>query len=295
MNRFAENAFSAAIALLIGFYVGTQWHGEKPSNTLAELSAKPQVVQPIAHVVEKPITTSLPAHTDARRSPISEQNHSDTSQLNTTQHRTAAQAPQPAFPELEAPSQRVVHTEAVPGFDSKKLYAVYQEINSEDAQQRQQALIVLAKLGTEEVVSDLISAAANDEESSSLRRELIQQIDWSGHTEELTGIISKSRDAEARLAAVNAIAAAENLTDAEFEGLGQAMINNFLIEPEEGIKIATLNCIRARYPASFQEVLEKYPRVLATPEVQKYLQMIKTPPEQMEGAPAEAKSEELGE
>jgi hypothetical protein len=35
--------------------------------------------------------------------------------------------------------------------------------------------------------------------------------------------------------------------------------------------------------------------VLATPEVQNHLKMIATPPEQMEEASAEKKSEELGE
>lgn len=153
----------------------------------------------------------------------------------------------------------------------------------------------MAKLGTEDVMPDLLRIAGDDEENGELRRELIQQIDWSGHTEKLAGIISGSRDAEARLAAVNAIASAENLTDEEFEELGKAMMNNFLIEPEEGIKIATLNCIQAVYPDSFQEILERYPRVLATPEVRNYLKMIETPPDEMEQALAEEKSEELGE
>jgi hypothetical protein len=280
MKRLVENTISAAVALLIGFYIGTQWHGKEPANTPEEPLAEPQVAHPVAHVEEP-----------AAPPPAS----ANTSQPSAVQPKPAAQAPPPISPAPELPPQRVAHTETVPGFDSKKLDDVYQQSKSEDAQQRQRALLALAKLGTKEVVSDLISAAADDEESSELRRELIQQIDWSGHTEELGEIISKSRDAEARLAAVNAIAAAENLTDAEFDGLGQTMINNFLIEPEEGIKIATLNCIQARYPDSFQEVLEKYPRVLATPEVQNHLKMIATPPEQMEEASAEKKSEELGE
>jgi hypothetical protein len=282
MNRFVENALSAATALLIGFYIGTQWNGKEPANAPEELLAESQLAHPAAHVAAPAAVTS-PAGIG------------DVSQSVAAQPSPAAQAPQPACPNPEPASQQIAHTETAPGFDSKKLDAFYQQIKSEDPQQRQQALLALAKLGTEDVVSDLIRAAADDEESGELRRELIQQIDWSGHTEELAGIISKSRDAEARLAAVNAISAAKNLTEEEFVKLGEVIMNNFLIEPEEGIKIATLNCIQAVYPDSFQEILERYPRVLATPEVRNYLKMIETPPDEMEQAPVEEKSEELGE
>lgn len=285
MNRFAGNALSAATALLIGFYIGIQWHdGIEPANVPAEpLAESKVVVQPTAHVTA-PAAAPSPA------------NANDVSQPIAAQPSPAAQASLPAAPEPESAPQQIAHTETVIGFDGKKLGAVYQQIKSEDAQQRQQAALILAKLGAEDVVPDLIRIAGDDEENGELRRELIQQIDWSGHTEELAGIISKSRDAEARLAAVNAISAANNFTEEDFTRLGEAMMNNFLIEPEEGIKIATLNCIQAVYPDSFQEILKRYPRVLATPEVRNHLKMIATPPEQMEEeAPAEAKSEEQGE
>ncbi len=281
MNRFVENTISAAGALLLGFYVGTQWNKQEPAAIPAELRPELPAAQ-----VEKPAAAPPPVSTVASR-PIA----------NVAQPKPSAyvQPPQAVSPAPEPPPQRVAHTETVPGFDSKKLDAVQQQSKSEDAQQRREALLILAKLGTENVLPDLIRAAANDEESSSLRRELIQQIDWSGHAEELAGIISKSRDAEARLAAVNAISAAKNFTEEEFAQLGDALMNNFLMEPEEGIKIATLNCIQENWPGEFQKILEKYPKVLATPEVQNHLKMITTTPEQMEEAPAAAKSEEQGE
>lgn len=281
MNRFIENALSAATALLIGFYVGSHWNGKEPAKAPAELLVEPQLAQPAALVPTPAITP--PAGADDVSKPIA------------AQSSPAVQAPQPACPEPEPAVRQITQAETVPGFDSKKLDAVYQQLNNEDAQQRQQAALVLAKLGTENVMPDLLRIAGDDEENGELRRELIQQIDWSGHTEKLAGIISGSRDAEARLAAVNAISAANNLTEEDFTRLGEAMMNNFLIEPEEGIKIATLNCIQAVYPDSFQEILERYPRVLATPEVRNYLKMIETPPDEMEQAPVEEKSEELGE
>lgn len=299
MNRLIENTISAATALLIGFYVGTQWNGKELSDTSAVLLPEPQVVQsavqahpellPEPHVAQP----AVQAHPEKAAVVLPPAGAADASQPTAAQPSPVVQAP--ACPEPEAAVRHIAHTETVSGFDSKKLNAVYQQINSEDAQQRQQAALVLAKLGAEDVVPDLIRIAGDDEESGELRRELIQQIDWSGHTEKLAGIISKSRDAEARLAAVNAISAVNNFTEEDYATLGEVMMENFLIEPEEGIKIATLNCIQTVYPDSFQEILEEYPRVVATPEVRNYLAMIETPPDEMEQVPANEKSEELGE
>lgn len=283
MNKIAGNVLSVLAALLIGFYAGAQWNGKKSDSILPpSLPPVPAVTQ---HAPAPPMEQSVQPVDTPRAADVASQQPKDI--------KTAA--PIVAPPQLNCPEPPAAHiSQQIAGFDSKKMDAVYQQIHSEDAQERHQSLRTLAQLGTEEIMPDLIRAAADDEESSDLRRDLIQQINWAGHAEELGGIISKSRDAEARLAAVDAIAAAENFTEEEFATLGEAMMNNFLMEPQEGVKIATLNCIQAVYPDSFQEVLERYPQVLATPEVQAYLKRLTAPPDENIQSPAEERKEELG-
>ncbi len=284
MNKIAGNVFSVLAALLIGFYAGAQWSEKKTGSTLPpSLLPVPAVTE---HAPAPPMAQPVqPVDTPPRAPVVVSPQPKDI--------KTAA--PVAAPPPMKCPELPAGHvSQQIAGFDSKKMDAVYQQIHSEDTQKRHEALRTLAQFGSEKIMPDLIHAAADDEESSDLRRDLIQKIDWNGHAEELAGIISKSRDAEARLAAVNAIAAAENLTEEEFATLGEAMMQNFLIEPQEGVKIATLNCIQAIYPDSFQEVIEKYPRALAVPEVQDYLKRLAEPPDENIPPQVEEQNEELG-
>jgi hypothetical protein len=280
MSKIAGNVLSVLAALLIGFYAGAQW-SEKKTDSISS----PQ---------EPAVTEHAPAlPREQPVQPVDAPRVADVVSPQFKDKKTAVSVAAP--PPMKCPELPAEHiSQQIAGFDSKKMDAVYQQIHSEDAQKRHESLRTLAQFGTEEIMPDLIRTAADDEESSDLRRDLIQQIDWAGHTKELGDILSRSRDAEARLAAVNTIASAKHLTDAELEGLGSVMINNFLVEPEEGIKIATLNCIQAVYPDSFQEVLEKYPHVLATPEVQAYLKRLTAPPDENAQAPAEERKEEMG-
>jgi hypothetical protein len=89
MNRITENILSAATALLIGFYGGTQWYGKEPANIPAEPLPNPKIVQPVADVEKPPAAAPPPVK------PSAVQPH----------HAAHAQVPQAVCPEPEPASR----------------------------------------------------------------------------------------------------------------------------------------------------------------------------------------------
>ena len=277
MNKILlGNALSASLALLMGFYGGTQWspngtgndHPVSPqrsADSLTQLSAPGRIET--ATVADKSTASEVESKPEPVAPVCPEQ-----IKAGVARHETAGGESKSRW----AP--------VVSGFDRKKLEATYQQIYSEDAEQRNQALRILAALGAEEVVPELIRIATDEGENSEVRRDLIQQLQWSGHTRELAGILTQSRDADARLAAVNTISSGK-MTDAEVMDMEAALLENLRMEPEDGIKIATLNHFLSVDPVAFQQVIEQYPSELSSPEVENYLKMITTPPEQIVDIP----------
>lgn len=285
MNKIFAQVLSAATTLLIGFYTGTQWNAKNINLTVSPPIPDPAFTKSSAIAQEKKTANSVANPPNFTTEAVSSIANSE-KQTARVQTQAISSCPKPII-------QYAVQD--IGGFDSKKLNELYQQVDSEDDQQRQQALLALAKLGTDDVVLDLIQVAGDDEKNSELRRELIQQIDWSGHAKELSDIITASRDAEVRLAAVNAISP-EKMTDEELTELEDALLENLRIEPEDGVKIATLNYILSVDPESFEQAFEYYSDELTTPEVQEYLHRIATPPpeENEQEIPADEQKDNLG-
>lgn len=276
MNKIlVRNVLLVVIALVIGFYIGTPW-----DSTGTDGLHRKHPLQSINHVdslTASPYTESLfsQAKLEAKEK---------TSNTNSSKPVTNG-IEQNGLVKVKPDSDQ---EPVALGFDSKKLEDTYQQIYSEDTEQRRQALQVLAQLGSEEIIPELIRIAADDNENSEIRRDLIQQIQWSGHTGELSNIITQSRDAEARLAAVNAVMSGK-ITETELTDMSTAMLENLHMEAEDGIKIATLNYFLSVDPIAFQQIVEQHSYELSSPEVQNYLNMITTPPSQTTESPQQTR------
>jgi hypothetical protein len=281
MNKMiVGNALTASLAMAIGFYAGTRWQGEEGGNAQPAAPAAVSVPAP-THPKESALA---PAGREAQVIAVSPVNAPPVAPTQQSPAGPEQPSPQVAQAEKSVQEPKPSWEPVVSGFDRKKLEETYQQIYSDDANLRHQALRTLAQLGAEEVRQDLIRIASDEEEISEVRRDLIQQIDWSGNTQTLSDILIRSRDAEARLAAVTA-ASNGKLTDTERLYLEDVMMENFSMEPEDGIKIATLNHFLSTDPAAFQRILEEYPDEVSSPEVQSYLTLISTPPDQTSQPP----------
>lgn len=275
MNKIILRTIApAALALVLGLYGGVYWG--KSQGNCAEPAGR-GIAGADAAAGSGPGLLPDPDERSARghRPPPSTVTVGATADSSGTRVQPARSA-SPGRPDA-APLPMMAAAE-VSGFDRAKLEHTYQQLSSADVNQRHEALRTLAQLGGPEIKPYLIRVAANEAENSEIRRDLIQQIDWSGNTRELGDILVGSRDAEARLAAVGAVGVG-NLTVTERMGLEDSMRENLSLEPAEGVKIATLNYFLSADPLTFEQVLQQYPNELSTPEVKSYLEFILTPPD----------------
>lgn len=281
MNKIiVGNALTASLAMTIGFYAGTRWHDEDRGKEQLAVEASPAAVTLSQETAPSPPEHGPGAVTVA---PFAATQGAGAQQ---SPSRREHRPPQVAQTEKTQKDRQPSWEPVVSGFDREKLEQTYQQLQSQDANQRHEALRTLAQLGAEEIKPDLIRIASDEEENSEVRRDLIQQINWSGNTQELTEILRRSRDSEIRLAAVTAVASGK-LTDTERVDLERVMLENFRMEPQDGIKIATLNHFLASDPIAFQQIIEQFPNEISSPEVQSYLQLITTPPDETAQAPQE--------
>ncbi|MEN9503589.1 MAG: hypothetical protein RI964_2874 [Pseudomonadota bacterium] len=267
-NKPTKKLLFFSLALLVGLYTGTHWNTQEISNTESDSVQKELISadqKNNMHDTGHPVTFTV--------SPIVE----PVLQTKSLQSNVLKS-------ELMKKDGHIVTDTSVSGFDRSKLETTYQQIYSEDAEQRHQAVQILAQLGEANVIPELIKIATNEEEDSKMRRDLIQQLSWSNYVSELNNIITHSRDAEVRLAAINAVESGKiggyGLINTE-----EVMLENLRIEPEDGIKIATLNHFLSTNPEKFHQIVAQYSQELSSPSIQNYLKMVTTPPAQATDVP----------
>jgi len=169
------------------------------------------------------------------------------------------------------------YSESVYDFDKVKLANMQQKMYSKIPSEKQQALLILAQLGSEELMPELVRVAADEAENSELRRELIRQINWTEHSGELASIVKNSKDAETRLAAVIAVNR-EKLSTADIMKLENVLLENLHIEAQDGIKIATLNYFLGQSFDVFQQIVKTYSNELSSHEVRNYIDSVSRVP-----------------
>jgi len=205
------------------------------------------------------------------------------SRLQNSQTQSNIPVPSPIQSETESEISRQI--------DLSELQKAVADMNNADFNTRQRALRALTLLGSPEIKQQIGQLILNEEEDISLRRDIIQNLDWHGLSEELIQLFENSQDYNIKAVAILA-AQSSNFDENEKQSFEDAMLKEFPVEHNDFIQISILDYFANRNRdklLEFSEIInEEKPLSL---EVYKHLQFLLTPefesPENLEDIPQE--------
>ncbi len=161
--------------------------------------------------------------------------------------------------------------------DPSGLQDAIADMNSSDFATRQRALRALMLIGSSEIKQQIGQLILNEEEDISLRRDIVQNLDWHGLSGELIQLFENSKDYNIRAAA---ILAAQNsrLDEMEQQYFEETLLKNFTEESDDFIRISTLDYFANKHPDKLQEFFNtQSEEEILSPEVRKHLQFLLVP------------------
>lgn len=162
-------------------------------------------------------------------------------------------------------------------FSTERLDKIYRDIYSENNLTRQQAIKIMAYIGSDAVKSELFNIASDEREDDAVRREIIQAMDWQEQPEKLAELIQTSKSTDIRLASISAINP-KKLSDGSVALLEQSLRDNFVIEQENLVKILTLDYFSTKGSDVLQSFIIENEIFLKADEVQEHIRFLQTPP-----------------
>ncbi len=139
--------------------------------------------------------------------------------------------------------------------DADALQTALADMHSPNIETRQQALRALMLVGSPEVKLEIGRIIFNDEEDVNLRRELIQSLNWHGVSEQLINLFQTAKDYNVRAAAILA-AETSQLDESERLAFESVLQESFAEEPDNFVKIATLDYFSNNNPSKLQEFFD---------------------------------------
>jgi len=160
--------------------------------------------------------------------------------------------------------------------DHDALQTVTKDMYSTDFNTRQRALKALIVLGSPEIKQQIGQIILNEDENVALRRDLIQSMDWQGLGDQLVGLFEKSKDSAIRFAAISAVDSS-NLNETEKQTFENSLLNNFTVESDDFIRIATLDYFSNHNREQLQLVINKLNPQEISPQLQDHIKFLTTP------------------
>ncbi len=149
-------------------------------------------------------------------------------------------------------------------------------MHSEDLNVRQRALRALALIGSSAIKQEIGQIVLNEAEDTALRRDLIQHMDWQGFGGALIDLFENSKNGSIRAAAVSAVDISR-LDETEKQNFENSLINNFVNESDEFIRIVTLDYFSNHDKAYVQTLADSLIHQEISPQLREHLRFLTTP------------------
>jgi len=198
--------------------------------------------------------------------------------LNNTSPQVAQSnvAPVVSTPPIENQTNKTQDVSISKHIDHDALQTVTKDMESTDFNTRQRALRAMVLLGSPEIKQQIGQIILNEDENVALRRDLIQSMDWQGLGDQLVGLFEKSKDSAIRFAAISAVDSS-NLNETEKQSFENSLLNNVTVEPDDFIKIATLDYFSNHNREQLQLVINKLNPQEISPQLQDHIKFLTTP------------------
>ncbi len=190
-------------------------------------------------------------------------------------------------------SSSVLSTEHAAQFEKLKEQLNYQglqnvigDMHSGDLNVRQRALRALALIGSSAIKEEIGRIIWDETEDTALRRDLIQHMDWQGFGDGLIDLFKNSKDSSIRAAVVSAVDTSR-LDETEKQNFENSLINNFVNESDEFIRIVTLDYFSNHDKAYLQTLAGSLIHQEISPQLREHIRFLTTPAPQapLEDAP----------
>lgn len=154
------------------------------------------------------------------------------------------------------------------------------DMYSADLDTRQRALRALTLVGSSEIKQQIGQIIFNDDEDTTLRNDIIKNLDWHGLSEQLIELFQISKDYNIRTAAITA-AQTSHFDETERQSFETTLLENFESEPDDFVKIATLDYFANNNLDKLQDFLNEENKNNLSPEVHKHLQFLLVPAQEV--------------
>lgn len=193
-----------------------------------------------------------------------------------TQVSQSTIAPISSTPLIDNQSNKNPEISITNKIDHEALQIVTKDMYSTDLNTRQRALKALIVLGSPEIKQQIGQIILNEDENVALRRDLIQNMDWQGLSDQLIALFEKSKDSAIRFATISAVDSS-NLNETEKQSFENSLLNNLPTESDDFIKIATLDYFANHNREQLQSVINNLNQQELSPQLRDHIKFLSTP------------------